>query len=128
MVDSNYRACANTSTDLLRSSEFAKYPEGVFIGEFFEALFIELRQLSKAYNITKDDTEKIRSAVIPIIDFIEANIPITDINKKGELCSLLMNARYIVTETQLLYFREKQPKVPPMHLPSPSITIAEDEE
>lgn len=127
LVDSNFKACANAATDLLRASEFAKYPEGVFIGEYFEALFIELRGLVGAFEVKKEDVEKMQKAVNSIIDFIEANIPITDTDKKAELYSLLLNARYIVTENQLTYFREKKPKPRPMRFPSPSIPLEEDE-
>lgn len=121
MADSNFRACANAATDILRASEFTNYPEGVLIGEYFEALFIELRGLVDNFKVKKEDVEAVERAVIPIIDFIETNVPVTDTDKKAEFYDLLLNARYVVTKLQLTYFRESKlsrPRIPP-----PSITL-----
>jgi hypothetical protein len=126
IVDCNFGACSNIATDLLRASEFAKYPEGVFIGEVLEQMFFELKRLTQKYETKKEDLEIIQKVSYPLIDFIEANIPLTDTDKKAEFYTLLMNARYVATEKQIKYFRENKPKpIPPRF---PMISDEEDEE
>ena len=126
--DSNYSACSNFGTDLLRLSEFAKYSEGVFIGEFFETLFGNYRSLTDRFDVAKEDIEKMQKTIYPMLDFLENNIPITDTDKKADFYNLLVNARYVVTESQLTYFREKKLKTRlPMQM-SPSVSIEGFEE
>jgi hypothetical protein len=128
LAESNFSACSNFGSDLLRAADLVKYEEGVFVGEFFETLFNNLSALNYSYDLKKDDIEKIQKAVNPVFDFLENNMPITDKDKKAEFYSLLVNARYVVTESQLIYFREKKAKSrPPFPMP-PSVSIETFEE
>jgi hypothetical protein len=117
LVTANFKACANLSTDLLRASEFANYSEGIFIGEFFESLFTNIRQLGNLFELDKKDIEKIQKATIPVVEFTQANIPLGSEEKKAEFYDLLLKARCIVTETQIAYYREKPIKKPSMPFP-----------
>ena len=124
----NFKGCANLSTDLLRASEFAKYPEGIFIGEFFESLFLNIRSLTTKFQVEKNDIENIQKAVLPTIEFAQANIPFTIDEKKARFFDLLLDSRCIVTETQITYFREKSRKsTMPLSFPSPTIQLEEEE-
>ena len=123
---SNFGACANAATDLLRASDFANYPEGVFIGEIFEALFAELKGLVDNFSVKREDIEEILREVSAAVDFIRGNSPLTDKDKKAELYDLLLSARYIVTKNQLRYFRENRPKLHSMRGPA-SITLGPGE-
>jgi len=125
----NFKGCANLSTDLLRASEFANYPEGIFIGEFFESLFTNIRTLMLRFDVEKKDIEKILTATIPVIEYAQTNIPFSSEDKKAKLYDLMLNARCIVTETQIAYYREKTSKKPPMPMSfPPSINIESSEE
>ena len=70
----NFKGCANLSTDLLRASEFANYPEGIFIGEFFESLFSNIRSLNNNYEVEKTDLESIQQVISPIILYAKTNM------------------------------------------------------
>jgi len=126
LSENNFMACANTSSDLLRTSEFGQYPEGVFIGEFLEAFFVEFRGLASGYEVKNEDVERISKAINPVLDFIEAKIPITDMDNKAKLYDLLSSARYVLTETQITYYREKSPK--PRRFPPQMMPMDESEE
>jgi hypothetical protein len=125
----NFKGCANLSTDLLRASEFAKYPEGVFVGEFFESLLSNVRTLVSRFEVDKKDIEKIQKATIPVVEYAQVNIPFNSKNKKADFFDLILNARCVVTEIQIAYYREKPIKRPPMPMAIPeSIEIETDEE
>jgi len=110
LSEENFQACENMSTDILRASEFVNFSEGVFIGEFFEALFTNVKLLTSAFNIEKKDIERIQASIIPIVDFIKANMPIAGADKKAQFYDLLLTARYLVTEIQISYWRMTKPK------------------
>jgi hypothetical protein len=119
LVSANFKACANLSTDLLRVSDFASFPEGIFIGEFLESLFSNIRSLNARYDIEKDDIQKIQEATSPCINFVSSNIPFSNKNKKAEFYDLMVKARSTVTGIQIVYFREKKTKSPLMPMPIP---------
>lgn len=126
LMNANLKACVNLSTDLLRTSEFASYSEGIFIGEFFESLFNNIRSLEQRFELDKNDMTKIQEATIPAIEFAQANIPLNSRDKKATLYELLEKARCTVTETQITYYREKPVKKLSMHYP-PRIEVEEIE-
>jgi hypothetical protein len=129
-IDSNFKACGNLSTDLIRSSEFASYSEGIFIGEFLESLFDNIRMLNSRFDVSDKDSEKIKTIVIPVIEYIQANIPLSNVEKKAIFFDLLLKARCTVTETIIEYYRAKKmskPSIPPMPFPT-SVEIESDEE
>lgn len=125
----NFKGCANLSTDLLRTSEFANYPEGIFIGEFFESLFSNIRLLNNNYKLDSLDLESIQQVILPVIQYSQANIPITTDDKKARFYDLMLNARSAVTEMQIMYYREKIRKPTlPMNFPLPPQMNIENEE
>jgi len=129
LLEANFRACANLSTDLLRASEFASYSEGIFVGEFFESLFTNIGQLESLYEIDKKDIAKIQEATLPSVEFIQTNTPLNNENNKAGFYDLILNARCVVTETQISYFREKPPKRLPPSMPFPRpLSVEEMEE
>jgi hypothetical protein len=128
LVNANFKACANLSTDLLRASEFASYSEGLFIGEFFESLFTNIRQLETRYEIGKEDIERIQGATLPVVEFIQANMPLSSRKKKADFYDLILKARCVVTETQITYFREKPVKRSQTIGLPPPISVEEIEE
>lgn len=119
LASANFKACANLSTDLLRASEFANYPEGMLVGEFFESLFSNVRTLVSRFEVDKKDIEKIQKATIPAIEYTQMNIPFSNADKKANFFDLILNARCIVTEIQIVYYREKPIKRPPMPMAFP---------
>jgi hypothetical protein len=117
LADGNFRACANMSTDLLRAAEFAGFTEGVYLGEFFEALFSNMRQLIGMYNLDKKDIENVQRVSLPVVQFFKTNLPLTDANKKAELYDLMMKARFAVTQLQITTWRDKKSRRPPISIP-----------
>src|SRR3989337_1822510 len=93
-----------------------------------EILFIG-KTLMLRFDVEKKDIEKILTATIPVIEYAQTNIPFSSEDKKAKLYDLMLNARCIVTETQIAYYREKTSKKPPMPMSfPPSINIESSEE
>jgi hypothetical protein len=107
LSEENFQACENMSTDILRSSEFVNFSEGVFIGEFFEAMFSNVKLLTYGFNVEKKDVEKIQASIFPIVDFMKANIPIDGMNKKAQFYDLLNCTIFSYRNSNLLLANEK---------------------
>ncbi len=102
------------------------------LGEFFEALFVNVRGLTTRFEVEKKDLENIQKAILPAIDYAQNNIPFTTNEQKARFYDLLLNARCAVTEVQIAYYREK-PKKPTMPIsfppfPTPTIQLETEEE
>ena len=126
LSNENFKACSNLSTDLIRASEFAGFSEGIFVGEIFEAIFTNFRQMAMRFELDKNDVAKIQEVTIPVIDFVQSNFPLNSKDKRATLFELLLKARCTATEIQIMYFREKPLKKPPRSYPS-SVEIEEIE-
>jgi len=103
-----FKPCKNISTDIIRASEFMGCPEGIFIGEFFEALFINLYNLMDIFEISEEYIEPLNKEIAELIEFLIKSLPANDANTKSEIFDKMVRVRSIVTELQIKAFREEK--------------------
>lgn len=110
LLKGNYRACKSYSSDMLRASDIADFPEGVFIGEFLESLFTNLDGLENRYELDPSVKEEMNEGIIPTLTSLQELIPAQDLDSKSKIYEQLIVSRYLVTKFQLKYWRESSPK------------------
>lgn len=114
---SNFLGCSIISSDILRYSDFVSFADGVMIGEIYESIFANLQDLSKGYEIEKEDLLNLKETISDSIKvIIDSNLDIND-EYKIKIYNTLSNLRYKVTRMQLEYFTVKKPKSKKILLP-----------
>jgi len=103
---SRFQACSNISTDMIRTSEFVGYPEGIFIGEFFESLFSNVVGVVSAFNIKEEETSLVKKEIDELIELLTKSLPTDNVNVKSETYDKMVKVRNLVTELQIRSFRE----------------------
>jgi len=105
---SDYSSCFEIANHMTEICVFDfEWKEGVFISEFFEYLYSNLRELAAEYEIEKDVAENISKIVTEIIDEIMKTLPKINIEK---IYPLMVDARYIVTRSQWISWKLKRKK------------------
>jgi hypothetical protein len=61
-MDFNFKACSNISTDLITVSTMFEYQDGVFIGEVLEAVFDQLLDLDRRFDLEESDQKVLKEA------------------------------------------------------------------
>lgn len=105
-----YLFCAKMSTDLIEFSDFSGFDVGVFIGEFLEALFLNLNQLNSEYDIDDKTIEKNNKYVLELIKIIKTSFPINNDKKKAEIFEKMKKCRSSVSNLQFMCWRDELPK------------------
>lgn len=99
----NYVRVTRLSTELTRVSLFLDVPEFIFIGEFFEWLFLNLRHdLDKEHRILLDQE------ILSLINEIENNTPPFEDTFKLKLFDKLVKLRSDATKIQTKYIEQKR--------------------
>lgn len=113
MVELNMKGCFNNSIDLTRMSDFVGFNEGVFIGEVFEGIFKNFREMIRLFEYKKEEIEPIKTELNNLINFVEEKIPSQNDKTKAELYDAMVKARCCVTHLQIQFMREKRTKRQP---------------
>lgn len=123
---SRFQACENMSTDIIRTSEFVGYPEGVFVGEFFESLFSNINSVLNFFNVKEEDIRPIQKEIEELIELFSTSLSSNDVNVKSALYDKIVRVRYLVTEFQIRNYREgtRKKRIRPESIPR--ITIEEE--
>jgi phage-related minor tail protein len=103
---SRFQACSNISTDIIRTSEFVGYPEGIFIGEFFESLFSNIVGVVAAFKISEEEIRPVKKEIDELIELLVKSLPTDNVNVKSEIYDKMVKVRNLVTEFQIRNFRE----------------------
>lgn len=109
-ADSNFSACSNISTDLIRVSDFMSFSEGVFIGEFFESMFENLRYVVDNFEFKPEEIEPIKSEIVNLVGLLRESIPTADERTKSHVYDTLAKVRSKVTNFQVSSHRERKRK------------------
>lgn len=122
LLDTNFMACMNGSTDLVQVSEFMGFQEGVFIGEILESMFDSLTEMTKMYDYKKEEIEPAKTEVLQLVKYLEKHFPTKDDQISAELYALLVSTRFCVTKSQIAFEREKEFKRLPTTNPFATVT------
>jgi hypothetical protein len=115
--ESNFDLCTTMSSEMLRVSDYVDFPEGVFVGEFFESLFQNLDYTVKRYHIEDETMNDLKRQINELINKIKSSIPSKD---KSEIYDLMTSVRAKMTRLQLESFRGEKAKRRPKGIPLPS--------
>lgn len=108
LKEPNYVGSAKLSTDLTRVSAFLDVPEFIFIGEFFEWLFINLR------GIVLDERIRVQlnDQILSLINELENANPPFDEKFKLNLFDKMVKLRSNATRIQVKYLtQQKRPSL-----------------
>ena len=96
----NYTTCGRLSNRLTMISHFWEDTTALYISEFFEWLFINLRDDQSRHEVPKEKFVLINKAIEELIDYLVKNIPVNSDNVV-ELFDLIKKVRYEVTDLQI---------------------------
>lgn len=66
--ESNFAGASNISTEIIRVSEFLDIPELVFIGEFFESLFDNLKEIDMFFDFDQEIKNELNTKILSSIN------------------------------------------------------------
>ena len=110
LAKSKFSVCENISSDFIRTSEFIGFPEGVFVGEFFEMLFSNMNNVYHDFKVNETEVESIKKEIGNLIQFLISNFPTENPNDKARVYDLMVGTRNAVTEFQVRSYREGERK------------------
>ncbi len=101
--ESNFAGASNISTEIIRVSEFLDIPELVFIGEFFESLFDNLKEIDMLFDFDQEIKNELNTKILSSINIIRSSIPFEEPAIKATLFDNLVKLRSDVTKIQIKY-------------------------
>ena len=104
LKEPSYAGSKKLATELTRVSAFLDVPEFIFIGEFFECLFINLR------GIVLDERIRVQlnDQILSLINELENNSPPFDEKFKLNLFDKLVKLRSDATKIQVKYLTKEK--------------------
>lgn len=102
--DSNFFACVNLSNEMLRIADYLDFADAVFIGEFFESLFMNLDSTYRKYIIDDKTLNILKEEITNLISKLKSSLPPSD-EEKVDLYNSMTKIRATVTKLQLESFR-----------------------
>jgi len=123
--ESNFRACSNVSTDLIRTSEFVGFPEGVLVGEIFESLFDNIQGVYRMFDVDEKEISDLKEEITTLIEFLIREFPFSSNEAKATFYEKIVGVRYKATQFQVKYFREERKRKKRTYLPE-HIELAEE--
>lgn len=106
-IDFNFKGCSNISTDLIAASNLFEYQDGVFIGEVFEAIFDQLLDLDRRFDLEESEQKILKENFQRNLSIIAESFRKDD---KNELYQALSNLRYETTKMQYKCYQTKKYK------------------
>ncbi|CAD6494190.1 MAG: hypothetical protein CHKLHMKO_00652 [Candidatus Argoarchaeum ethanivorans] len=106
----NIKSCSTISIDLTRMSVYFNFSEGVFISEFLEYLFDNLNHVVEKFEVEEKFKETAINEISELIEQLKEFITKRDETKKIKMYNKMRDVRYLITKTQLDYYRLKKPK------------------
>jgi hypothetical protein len=61
---SNYRSCAVISSDIIKYSEIIEFEDGVFIGEIFESIFMQITTELSNYQASEEEQQVLKTNIL----------------------------------------------------------------
>ncbi len=123
--DSNFRLSLNLSSDLIRISDYVDYADGVFIGEFFESLFLNLDHINRQYIIEENTLKNLKEDIINLISIIKNSLSPSG-KKKADIYDLMTKIRATATRLQIETARGEKIRKKIKESPELSDNIEED--
>jgi hypothetical protein len=96
-LDFNFRACSATSSDLITVAVMFEYTDGVFVGEVFEAVFEQLLDLKRHFELEDKDINNLKDNMKKDIGKVLESLGKSD---KNELYQALSDLRFEATKLQ----------------------------
>lgn len=94
---SNYRSCANISSDIIKISEIIGFDDGVFIGEIFESIFLQIATELSNYQASEEEQQTLKINLLTSISQISKCYEEPD---KTKLYDNLKGMRLLTTKFQ----------------------------
>jgi hypothetical protein len=100
---SNFMSCASISSDFIKFSEIIDFNDGVFIGEIFESVFMQITTEISKYQVTDEEINELKVGLNKSITIVSS---IYNESDKNELYNILKEMRLITTKFQFKLRRQ----------------------
>jgi len=111
---SNYRSCASISSDIIKFSEIIGFDDGVFIGEIFESIFMQITNELSNFQSSEEEQQGLKTNILTSIGLISKCY---EEPNRTELYNALKEMRLITTKFQFQLrrqckFKQQVPQFP----------------
>ncbi|GAB6286052.1 MAG: hypothetical protein STSR0009_22530 [Methanoregula sp.] len=114
LEEANFRSCGCISNDIILYSEIVGFDDGVFIGEVFESIFLEIDTEITRFQASDENLQLLIVNLRKFIGVVSKCYVGTD---KNDLYTALKEMRLITTKFQYVLRREN--KLKPQHAQFP---------
>lgn len=123
LESSDFFLCTNLSSEMIRVSDYIDFTDGIFLGEFLESLFMNLKSTNDSFIIEEEIIDNLKNDITNLITALEDSVPMSDA-KKIRIYDLITDVRAKTSKLQLESFRGERKrkidkKMPRFKLPVP---------